>query len=194
MAKTDERTRVWTCVVYPDSAPENWRDVLLDLHVSGCISPLHEFDCNPDGELKKPHWHVLLSFDGKKSFEQVKNMLAPLNCPIPQRVESIRGMVRYFLHRDNPEKYQYHISGMVGLAGFDFETYFEYAAVERRKALKDMRKTILEKHFTEFCDFMEFCDANNPAWSDLLDTNSSYVISLYITSLRNKDKEARAKL
>lgn len=185
MAKSDDRSRVWAAVVYPDSAPANWREELFNLHVGGVISPLHEFDVDPDGSSKKAHWHVVLSFEGKKSEEQVQKMLAPLHCPKPIRVESIRGMVRYLIHKDNPDKYQYDQSGLVGFSGFNWEQYFDYADVERRRALKEMRETIRKYSFTEFSDFFDFCDEQHPEWADLLDKNCAYVISLYITSVRH---------
>lgn len=185
MTKSDDRSRVWAAVVYPESAPENWREELFNLHVGGVISPLHEFDINPDGSPKKAHWHVVLSFEGKKSLEQVQKMLTPLHCPKPIRVESIRGMVRYLVHKDNPDKYQYDQSGLVGFSGFNWEQYFDYAEVERRRALKEMREAIRKFGFTEFSDFFDFCDELHPEWSDLLDKNCAYVISLYITSVRH---------
>ncbi len=52
MAK-ETRKRNWVFVVYPDSAPENWREMLRDIHVPGYVSPLHEDDYNADGEKKK---------------------------------------------------------------------------------------------------------------------------------------------
>ena len=62
-----DRTRNWVVIVYPESAPENWRSHLDDLHLEWIESPLHEFDVNADGEVKKAHWHVLLLFGGVKS-------------------------------------------------------------------------------------------------------------------------------
>ena len=38
----DERTRNWTFVIYPESAPKNWRDVLDEQHIQWVESPLHE--------------------------------------------------------------------------------------------------------------------------------------------------------
>ena len=52
------KTRAWTFIVYPDSAPDDWRDILDDLHIPWCESPLHDKDQNPTGEQKKAHWHV----------------------------------------------------------------------------------------------------------------------------------------
>ena len=107
MAAKVKRGRNWTIIVYPDSAPDDWRDQLDQLHIQWIESPLHDKDTNPDGTVKKAHWHVLLLFDGNKSYQQVKDITAKLNTVNPQRVESARGMVRYMVHLDNPEKYQY---------------------------------------------------------------------------------------
>ena len=60
-SRGSDRTRNWTVVLYPESAPENWRDILDALHIEWVESPLHEFDTNATGEVKKPHWHLLLS-------------------------------------------------------------------------------------------------------------------------------------
>lgn len=53
--KKDGRTRNWTFVLYPDSAPDNWRQILDDKHIEWIESPLHDKDVNANGEPKKPH-------------------------------------------------------------------------------------------------------------------------------------------
>lgn len=50
----DRRYRPWTFLVYDDSAPSDWRDILDSYHVPWVESPLHEYDVNPTGEVKKP--------------------------------------------------------------------------------------------------------------------------------------------
>lgn len=122
----ESRYRVWTCIVYPESAPENWESILDDKHISFCVSPLHCYDVNElDGELKKAHYHVIFAFEGKKSFEQVFELTEQLNSPIPKRVDSLRGAVRYLVHYDNPEKFQYSISDIRCYGGFDLADYFQ---------------------------------------------------------------------
>ena len=61
-------------------------------------------------EKEKPHYHVILSYKGNKSFEQIDEIARLLHAPIPQRVNSLTGAVRYLTHMDNPEKYQYESS------------------------------------------------------------------------------------
>lgn len=48
------RTRSWTFILYPESAPENWREILNDLFIQWVESPLHDKDIDEGtGELKK---------------------------------------------------------------------------------------------------------------------------------------------
>ena len=100
-------------------------------HIEWAESPLHEFDTNPTGELKKPHWHIVLSFTGPKSYEQVVSILEPLNCPIPQRCHALKGAVRYFAHLDNPDKFQYSIDQIVAHGGFDIAAALAPSSGER---------------------------------------------------------------
>ena len=38
--QTDQRSTTWTLLLYQDSAPENWKDKLKELHVPFIASPL----------------------------------------------------------------------------------------------------------------------------------------------------------
>ena len=76
--KADDRVRNFATVVYPESAPENWQETLAGEFIPSFISPLHDKDINPGGEPKKPHYHVILMFEGKKSMEQVKEITAKI--------------------------------------------------------------------------------------------------------------------
>ena len=118
------RARGFVFVIYPESAPSNWRDILDSYHISWAESPLHCFDVDPGtGELKKPHIHICLFFKGVKTYEQVKELTDSLNGTIPINFNSIRGMIRYFAHLDNPEKYQYPVDQIIGHCGFDVRRY-----------------------------------------------------------------------
>ena len=103
--KKEQRTRNFATVVYPESAPSDWIDKLDQLHVAALISPLHNKDTNPSGEPKKPHYHVLLMFEGVKDYEtQVKPIFAEIGGVGREMVNSARGYARYLCHLDNPEK------------------------------------------------------------------------------------------
>lgn len=183
-----DRTRIWAVVVYPDSAPDNWREILDDYHIEWAESPLHEFDTNQTGEVKKPHWHIILAFDGPKSYEQVLDIISPLNCPIPQRCHSLKGAVRYFVHLDNPEKYQYSISDIVSHGGFDLTAALAPSASERYSIVSDMIFYVKEHGITEFQDLMDFArEERFDSWFPLLCDSCSFVMQQYIKSQRHRN-------
>ena len=177
--------------MYPESAPENWRDVLDDYHIEWAESPLHEYDTNPGGELKKAHWHIVLAFDGPKSYEQVVEILDPLNCPIPQRCHSLKGAVRYFAHLDNPEKFQYPVSAIVGHGGFDVTAALAPSSSERYTLISEMVAFVKSEGITEFQDLMDYAVANErESWFPLLCDSCAFVMQQYIKSQRHR-KEGR---
>lgn len=102
------KNRSWVFIVYPESAPDDWVDQIRELHLPMAISPLHDKDVNETGEPKKPHYHVILSFDGPTTYKNANNLVQRItNGPIVKPCHSIRGSYRYFTHMDNPEKFQY---------------------------------------------------------------------------------------
>ena len=189
---SDNRARIWAAVVYPESAPENWRELLDDQHIEWAESPLHEFDVNEStGEVKKPHWHIILAFEGKKSYEQVLEILEPLNCTIPQRCHSIRGAVRYMAHLDNPEKHQYSPSEIVGHGGFDVAAQLVATAAKRYELIRDMQAWCFQEDCCEFSDLMDYAAReHHDDWYPLLCDSCAYVMTQYLRSRRAK-KERR---
>lgn len=185
-----ERARNWLFIVYPESAPEDWIERLDELNVQTCISPLHDKDVNPTGELKKAHYHVLLAFDGNKSFNQVSKITDELNASIPIIAQSVKGSVRYFTHMDNPEKYQYNSKDIVSLSGFDVAEALKPSSADRYSLIKDMIEFIQDNQICEFEELIIYA-MNNKAdtWFPLLCDNSAYIISKVIDSKRNRYKD-----
>lgn len=184
---TDNRARTWTFVLYEDSAPENWRELLDEEHIEWIESPWHDRDVNADGTPKKKHKHILLIFKGKKSYEQIKKITDKLKQPIPQRCHDAKGLVRYFTHQDNPEKAQYNVSDIVGHGGADVSDFMRPSNTERYKLISDMMMYIRSKGITEFQDLMDYAaDEHFNDWFPLLCDNSAFVIGLYIKSQRNR--------
>lgn len=186
-SRGSDRTRNWTVVVYPDSAPQNWREYLDELHIEWVESPLHEFDTNATGEVKKPHWHVLLMFGGVKSYEQVCDCIDPLNCPIPQRCHNAKAMVRYMAHLDNPEKFQYNSADIKAHGGVDIAELLRPSSSERYSLIREMTEYIKREGITEFQDIMDYAAAERfDDWFPLLCDNSAYVIGQIIKSQRHR--------
>ena len=183
----ETRTRNWTIVVYPESAPSDWRERLDELHIEWVESPLHDIDCNADGEVKKPHWHVLLMFGGVKSYDQVLELTKDFNAPIPQRCHNAKAMVRYMAHLDNPEKAQYSISDIKAHGGVDISELLRPSSSERYSIISDMIEYIKSDNVIEFQDLMDYARLHHfDDWFPLLCDNSAFVVSQYIKSQRHR--------
>lgn len=194
-ASADNRARIWAAVVYPESAPEDWRDILDAQHIEWAESPLHDQDVNPStGELKKAHWHIVLAFEGKKSYEQVCEILEPLHGPIPQRCHALKGAVRYFAHMDNPEKHQYSPSDIVGHGGFDVRSALAPTSGQRYELIKEMQDWVHDNGITEMQDLMDEARANRfDDWFPLLCDSCAYVMGAYIKSQRHRQQEMTSR-
>lgn len=184
---SESRTRNWTFVVYPESAPENWRNILDDLHIEWVESPLHDKDLNGDGQPKKPHIHVGVFFAGNKTYEQVKEITDSLNCPIPQRCHSARALVRYMAHLDNPEKAQYSPSDIKGHGGVDVADMLRPASSERYTLISEMIAYVKNNNVVEFQDLIDYARENEfDTWFPLLCDNCAFVVGQYIKSQRHR--------
>lgn len=184
MAKEkDSRIRNWSCIVYPDSVKENWREILDDMHLKWVESPLHDKDKNPDGEDKKPHIHVGMFFDGKKSYDQVNDICSMIGATIPVRMQNPKGFVRYLAHMDNPEKAQYNVNDIICHGGFDKESYIDISNRDKRLIIKDMMDYIEANEITSFYEFSKYCYTEHfDDWSEIITDKNTLFIKEYIKS------------
>lgn len=187
---SDGRARIWAAVVYPESLPVDWRSRLDSYHVEWAESPVHDRDVNEStGELKKPHLHLVLAFDGKKSFDQVKSILDSLNGPIPQRCHSLKGAVRYFAHLDNPEKAQYFPSDIIGHGGFDVAAALAPTSSQRYELIREMKDWCWREGVTEFSELFDYASSQHfDDWFPLLCDSCAFVMREYLNSRRHRRK------
>lgn len=190
----DDRTRNWTFVVYPESAPENWRDVLDEEHIEWVESPLHDKDLNADGEPKKSHWHVLVMYEGKKSYNQIKELTDKINCPIPQKCANAKGLVRYMAHLDNPEKVQYDRSAIIAHGGADIAVLLKPTSASRYLLIREMMDYVREHNIVEMNTLVFYAmEERFDDWFPLLCDNSAYIVGAVIKSNRHS-KESKVKI
>ncbi|WP_294608363.1 replication protein [uncultured Streptococcus sp.] len=185
------RAKDWTFIVYPESAPADWRGILADkLQVKAIISPLHDKDVLDDVEQtpKKAHYHVILRFDSKKSFAQIKEITDLLNQPIPQKIKSIEGAVRYLIHADSPDKAQYNQADIQVIGNIDLDRYFKKTAIQKDELTAEIMDYICDNDITELADLLDYCRCENIEWFRHLCSNA-YLIDKYITSRRNKKEQ-----
>lgn len=186
--RAGKRSRNWSIVGYPESMPENWREILSDLMVPILVSPLHDSDKNPGGELKKPHYHILLMFDTNKRAEQVREISDALNAPIPIQLNSKPGAARYLCHLDNPEKVQYDPEGVISFCGADFREACHYTT-DKYSYIREMQKWCREQGVQSYAVLADFAAENNEDWFRCLCDNGTYVMKEYLKTLTWEKKD-----
>lgn len=181
-----DKNRNWTFLVYPESAPSNWFELLQDTGLPFAVSPLHDKDLNPTGDQKKPHYHVLICFPGPTTFNKVNSDICNmLNSPIPKRLLSVVGMFRYFTHKDNPEKYQYNENDICVSNGFDIKEYNALTTSQVILIMKELQMLIIKQKIYEYAELMDILLDNDSV--DLYQVASSHTLFFdrYISSKRN---------
>lgn len=183
--KSGERTRNFAFLVYPDSAPPEWRETLSEAHVECLISPLHDKDVNPDGSQKKPHWHVMVMFSSVKTRKQAAELRDAVGGVGWENVASARGYARYLCHLDNPEKAQYSPEDVVELGGADYSDVTR-RATDAVKAVREMMRYIRENNVMFYSDFVDYCADERPEWFESLVTRNTYAVYTYIKARSKK--------
>lgn len=185
--KVDSRSKIWNVMVYPDSAPENWKEMLVEEGIFFVCSPLHDKDVLETGEIKKAHWHVLLSFTSNKTYNQVLEVTELLNAPIPKKARSTGGSIRYMTHMDSPDKAQYKKSDIEVYGNIDIEQYFRISSGERYDKIREMIEFVKNNEITEIQDLIDYAMIERfDDWFPLLCDNSAYVVGMYIKSVRHR--------
>lgn len=145
------KKRNWAIIVYPDSAPEGWKEKLASRGLKGAISPLHCNDVNEvDEEMKKPHWHVLLCFEGPTTYSNVLKIAQEMNGPSPKPMDNVKGTYEYLIHKNNPEKYQYDEKDIRLFGGFNIKDYAEPTKLEKFEEKIQIVAFIEEMGITEY--------------------------------------------
>lgn len=179
--KATRRTRNYATVVYTDSAPEDWQEILSSKMIPAFISPLHDKDINPYGEPKKPHYHVILMFDSLKTKEQaieIFNLIGGVGC---EAINSIRGYARYLCHLDNPEKAQYDQEMVRSMCGADYPSVIGLV-IDKYKAIKEMIMFCKTNCIYSYSDLLEYCMEEKFEWFRILCDNGTYVMKEYLKS------------
>ena len=157
MIKSDLKKRNWSFILYPDSASEDWEEFLINTGIPFAYA-FHDKDINPTGEPKEPHYHVIICADGPITYQNAKTYADRVGAKngVIQPVGSVRGMIRYFCHLDNPEKHQYPDSIIQCRNGFDPKDYFNLTVSQQKAFKRKATNFIRENDITEYSDLIDY--------------------------------------
>lgn len=175
LSKKEIRSKSFATLIYPESAPQNWRELLSSSHISAICSPLHDKDFLEDGSPKKAHFHVLLLYPSQKSTQQAKNDIESFGGVGCEKVKNATGYARYLIHADNPEKAQYLPSEVQCFNGANFEKYL-VAQVDRLAVMREMVAFVRENGLVCFADLVDYAEKEKPEWFKVLADSRTFLL------------------
>lgn len=179
------KKRNWATVVYPESAPENWINILKLSGIQAAISPLHDKDINPDEQEKKEHWHVILTYGSPTTPNNVKGLCERIGGVGQIGLDSVRGYYRYLTHKDNPEKYQYDEKDIKTLNGFSVLDFIEMTRTEVLNIKTELIVLIIAENFTEYSQLIMYLLEKGTAEIREVAMSNTYFFDKFITSRRH---------
>lgn len=183
-----KRYRDFATVVYPDSAPENWIQILEEMHIQALISPLHDSDINPTGEKKKEHYHVQIMFEGPKSKEQAQEIFYKIGGVGCEIVNSRRGMARYLTHMDNPDKFQYSGEDVKILGGVDYWDIINLPS-DKYALIADILDFVIDNKVSNIIDLFRYSrDMGLYDWYRVI-VDNTFLFGQYCKAVRDRKIE-----
>ena len=188
--KSSVKKRNWAFVVYPESAPSDWREQLQLTGLQCAVSPLHDKDMNADNTPKKAHWHVIACYSGPTSYNIVQKLTEQLNAPIPQALEQIRGYYRYLTHKDNPEKVQYSELKITTINGFNIADFVELSKSEIVEIKRKLQRFIRDENIVEYGKFMDVLQDNEMNLEYEVACSNTMFFNTYLKSRRHTREQS----
>lgn len=186
MLPNNQKGRYWACVLYTDSAPTDWMDILVQSGIACAISPYHDKDFNADLEAKKPHYHIILCWDGPTTYKNVCNIVCnTLNQPHPIKIESVRGYYRYLTHKDNPEKAQYNDNDIKLINAFNPDDFDQPSERELDIIAKEILQLIDDNGIIEYCTLMRYLNQAQMYQHFRFARRNTIFLKAYIDSARH---------
>jgi Plasmid replication protein. len=175
------RARNFATVVYPESAPKNWVEILTEHFTPAFISPLHDKDVDPDGVIKKEHYHVVIMYDSMKTNDQAKEIFEAIGGVGMERIATLRGYARYLCHLDNPEKYQYPQEEIKSLCGADYISIIGLSS-DKYTAIGEMIDYCEDNNITSYSELLKYARGNRQDWFRVLCDSGTLVMREYLKS------------
>lgn len=182
-----EKHRYWWFILYPESAPKDWKQLISERGLPFCISPLHEFDLkNEEGELKKPHHHIILCYSGPTTFNNVKRLTVDeLGQTIPKPIDHIGGAHDYLIHKNHPDKFQYSEDEIEYVNGFDIKELIALSEKDKAATKISILNDIRNLKITEYSKLLNYYMEHEEYEKFNVAASSTIMLNAYITSMRN---------
>ncbi|WP_191983225.1 Rep family protein [Ligilactobacillus agilis] len=189
-----DKSRYFTFLLYRDSAPSNYLELLESLNIPMALSPWHDQDVKTKnftpGEqklvaqgkvvFKKEHRHCIYIANNPVTANAVRNRLQRLfakytNKPVVSHVQiittSVENTYAYLTHESKDaiakHKHVYDSKDIVLLSNFDLSRYQVFDTEEQLEVLVNIIGVVKTYGFANVIELQEFVDNNENAFSAL---------------------------
>lgn len=175
----------WQFVLYPESAPNDWLELLRATQVPCAVSPLHK----ADDSIGKAHYHVLMCFNRACSDKRARQVC--LACGgangYVQCVFAPSGAYEYLTHKNNPEKEQFDESALPELLNGFMPPHIELDDEEMMTECIDL---VFEYNILEFKDLCNHFRRQNQSEKANWVVRHAYGLKVLIDSIRFSHTES----
>lgn len=182
------KSKYWTFLMYPDSMPENWKEIIEKWFIPVAVSPIHNKDIEKDGSIKKPHYHVVIYYVNTTTYNKIKSMIEPLGAKYAEPVISFEGMYDYLTHKRNPEKAQYNEEEITKINFNDIKELTGYSESEIEEIKRSIIEIINNKKIFEFKQIYDYCNKNQLYQCTNILSHCTIFFEAYLKSKRLLDK------
>lgn len=158
----NERSIHWALVLYPNEDPTHkFALEYIQTNYSKYAYIMHDKDILEDGTPKKLHFHIVISFNNYRWRNAISTELGIT----PNYIEKIRNLensLKYLIHYNNSNKYQYSIEDVKGTLKHKLENYINSQdKTESEKVLELLSYIENYKGYLKLTDFIKYvCDTN----------------------------------
>lgn len=193
---TVKKAGTWAFILYPDSASDDWEQILIDSYEDIVISPLHDKDIVTKGERKgqpdKPHFHIMVLFHNRTTSTRSEELAHKVNGSGVIPISSAWNYFVYLDHSrvDNKQLYSHKdikIYGTLTEADIKIESQ-----EEQRRMNRFILAQIKENHITELADLIDYLGLTDLDMQSYACKKSNFY-NAYITSYRNSMKAREFK-
>lgn len=182
--RAGKRSRSWACILYPESAPADWKTILSDTHMEIIVSPIHDKDVTAKGEPKKPHYHVMALWANPASETTAANLFSLIGVTAPpEYVRNIKGYARYLVHMDDHDKHRYSESDVMCFGGASWAAVAGDEARQEDKTLMEIEDWIDEYNETSYRQLCRYARSERPDWYYTIRTHTIH-LTHYLKSLK----------
>lgn len=182
--KEGDKFRYWTAIAWVESVNKDYIKHFEKINQKAIISPLHDKDFDDEGNPQKPHYHVVLAYDGPTTLNNVRKLCEKLNLgTYVEPVKSIQNIINYLTHNSykGQGKHLYNAND-IQFVNCELRDFVKYQ-------YKEIVEYIVDHNITNFSILCKSLIANSEY--DLLEyvSNKSYFVNTFISSLKNEIKD-----